>query len=179
MSARACNRSCRAPRARCACWREGTDTLKGGHRTGAGISGSNSRCCQPLLGVHPLGCVCSLEGKGTMVLSDCRTLFEPQALVQRDAISKADTLKGPLGCVCSLEGKGTMVLSNCRTLFEPRALVQRDAISKAAVWCPPFRVSGDVFQPVAHLVEAKARHPEGWTPNRGTSSPRRGPSRSV
>jgi hypothetical protein len=46
-----------------ACWREGADTLKGGHRTAARISESASRACQALFGVHPLGCLSSLEGR--------------------------------------------------------------------------------------------------------------------
>jgi hypothetical protein len=46
-----------------ACWREGADTLKGGHRTAARISESASRACQAPFGVHPLGCLSSLEGR--------------------------------------------------------------------------------------------------------------------
>jgi hypothetical protein len=47
-------RSSRARRACCASLREGTDTLKGGHRTAARITGSVSRIGMPLLGVHSL-----------------------------------------------------------------------------------------------------------------------------
>jgi hypothetical protein len=64
------NCSSRAPRARCPRWREGTVTPKGEPRTEARISETVSRSCQALFGVHPSGCLCSLEANDALICSE-------------------------------------------------------------------------------------------------------------